>query len=68
MLSVRAETATGLMGAGMATGPAVVSKVKDVPFYETETWLGAIAILGATLIIVSLVNAITRFLQDRRDK
>ncbi len=65
-MSAKAETTVALTGGGMATGPAIATKL--APFYESELWLGAIAILGAVLITVSLVNAITRFLRDRRDK
>jgi hypothetical protein len=68
VLSARSELTTGLTGGGLATGPAIANKIRDVPFYESEWWLGVIAILGATLLIVSLANGITRFIRDRWDK
>jgi len=50
----KAEAAGLIIGGGMAAGPAMV----DIPFYESNTWLSAVAILGITVLAITALNAI----------
>lgn len=43
-----------VVGGGMAAGPAMV----NVPFYESNTWLSVVAILGITVLALTALNAI----------
>jgi len=49
-----------ILGGGLATAPALV----DIPFYESSTWLGSIAIMG---MVVLTVTALHGLLKVRRE-
>ena len=48
-MSQKASTAAGIIGSGMAVGPA---------FYESTAWLSGIAILGLTVLILTAANGL----------
>jgi hypothetical protein len=61
-MSQKTDSAAGLIGAGMAGGPALA-----VPFYESGTWLAGVAILGMVVLALSAVNAFFTFKKNIRE-
>lgn len=53
-MNQKADVVGLVVGGGMAAGPAMV----NVPFYESNTWLSAVAILGITVLALTALNAI----------
>jgi len=51
-MSQKVSTAAGIVGGGMAAGPA---------FYESTAWLSVVAILGITVLILTVANGILTF-------
>ena len=52
---------TGLViGGGMATAPALV----DVPFYESTSWLSAIAIMGMTVLAITAIHGLLKIRRE----
>lgn len=62
-MTQRTDSVGAFVGASMAVGPAAVT-----PFYETEWWMGAVAVLGMAVLVLSLVNAILTLRAKRRRK
>ena len=56
------HTIAGLAGSSMALAPAVLNK----PFYQSEWWLGLIAILGATVLVLTIVNLVRGLIKSRK--
>lgn len=52
---------TGLVvGGGMATAPALV----DVPFYESTSWLSAIAIMGMIVLAITAIHGLFKIRRE----
>ncbi len=49
-----------IVGGGMATAPALV----DVPFYESSTWLSAIAIMGMFVLAVTAIHGLLKIRRE----
>lgn len=64
ILSTKTELTIGGVGVGLGTGPAIKKAVIDVPFYESEWWLAYMAIAGAVLITLMIVNRIIKIKRD----
>jgi len=48
------DFSAGLIGTSMAVGPSMAAP----HFYETNTWLSAIAIVGAIVLCLALINGV----------
>jgi hypothetical protein len=53
-MTAKSNAMTGLIGTGMAAAPSVVDK----PFYESDLWLSAVAIMGMVVLVLTAINAI----------
>lgn len=57
------SSAAGLLvGGALATAPAVM----NTPFYQSEIWLGFIAILGATVLVLTIINGVRTLIRNKK--
>jgi len=60
IVSARIEMGVGVTGGSMAVAPVITKTISNTPFYESEWWLGYVAVAGAILLTVSAINALIR--------
>ncbi len=51
-MSGKTDVGSVIVGSSMAAGPSLVS----TPFYQTETWLAVVAIIGFVVLILTGIN------------
>ena len=59
-MNQKADVTGLIVGGGMATAPAMV----DVPFYESSTWLGSIAIMGMFVLAVTAIHGLLKIRRE----
>jgi phosphate/sulfate permease len=62
-MSTQTSIAGAVVGSGLAAGPSMV----DVPFYETNMWLSAIAVLGVTVLVLTGLNVVLSIRKKLKD-
>ena len=60
-MSQKADAVGLVSGVTLAAARAVI-----VPFYQSELWLSFIAILGATVLVLTIVNGVRTFIRNKK--
>lgn len=51
-----------VVGSALATAPAVM----NTPFYQSELWLSFIAVLGATVLVLTIINGVRTLIRNKK--
>jgi hypothetical protein len=69
-MQTKTETASNTIlattGTGLALSPAFYETPESPAFYETPEWMGAVAILGMVVLILTAINAAFSFKRNMK--